>query len=350
MIAAPELFIATAAERTKHIRLGTGVMSLPYHHPLILADRMVLLDHLTHGRMMFGVGPGSLTSDSSMLGIAPVTQRERMEEALEAIVALLTADGPITRVTEWFTLENARLQLRPFTFPHFEIAVAATTSPAGPRTAGRFGTGMISMSATSELGFAVLGDHWKIWTDEAQRYGHAVDRAAWRLMGPMHIAPTREQAFAEVEYGLHEWIEYFRAVPGIKFLPDDVPRSDWTRVLAERGVAIIGTPDDAIAQIERLRRQSGGFGCFIFQAHDWVERVASLRSYELLAEFVFPRFQGSTDRTRASRAWCEERAIDFQADKRSAIAQAMKRYERETGYRTAMAAQYEDPTTEARTY
>src|ERR1041384_6409626 len=60
IIAAPEVFIAAAAERTRHIRLGTGVSSPPYHHPLTLAGRMSLLDHLTLGRAMFGVGPGAL--------------------------------------------------------------------------------------------------------------------------------------------------------------------------------------------------------------------------------------------------------------------------------------------------
>src|ERR671938_931975 len=53
-IASPEIFIAAAAQRTRHIRLGTGVLSLPYHHPLLVADRMVLLDHITRGRIMMG--------------------------------------------------------------------------------------------------------------------------------------------------------------------------------------------------------------------------------------------------------------------------------------------------------
>ena len=86
LIASPEVFIATAAERTKHLRLGSGVNSLPYHHPLLLADRFVLLDHLTRGRAMLGCGPGQLTSDAHMLGIPPDSQRPRMEEALDAIV------------------------------------------------------------------------------------------------------------------------------------------------------------------------------------------------------------------------------------------------------------------------
>src|SRR5438874_6678608 len=83
IIASPEVFIAVAAERTRHIRLGTGVSSLPYHHPLMLADRMVLLDHLTRGRVMLGCGPGALPSDAFMMGIPVDQQRERMEESLE---------------------------------------------------------------------------------------------------------------------------------------------------------------------------------------------------------------------------------------------------------------------------
>src|SRR5687768_7616189 len=58
IIASPEMFIAAAAERTRRIRLGTGVISLPYHHPLMVADRIVQLDHMTRGRVMLGVGPG----------------------------------------------------------------------------------------------------------------------------------------------------------------------------------------------------------------------------------------------------------------------------------------------------
>src|SRR5439155_23442365 len=110
-----EVFIATAAERTKHLRLGTGVSSLPYHHPLMLADRMVLLDHLTKGRIMLGVGPGALPSDAFMMGIPVAAQRDRMEEALEAILLLLRDEEPVTIKTDWFTLDNARLNLRPYT-------------------------------------------------------------------------------------------------------------------------------------------------------------------------------------------------------------------------------------------
>src|SRR5256885_9618627 len=95
IIASPEVFIATAAERTRHLRLGTGVSSLPYHHPLMLADRMVLLDHLTRGRVMLGVGPGALPPDAFMMGIPVADHRDRMSEALEPILLLLRDEEPV---------------------------------------------------------------------------------------------------------------------------------------------------------------------------------------------------------------------------------------------------------------
>src|SRR4051812_38349301 len=146
IIASPEIFIMAAAERTKHINLGTGVISLPYHNPLMVANRMVLLDHLTRGRVMLGVGPGALVTDALMLGIEPNQQRPRMEESMRAIVHLLTSDEPLTMETDWFTLRNARLHLRPFTQPHFPLAVASAGSPAGMLMAGKFGLHGIGIS------------------------------------------------------------------------------------------------------------------------------------------------------------------------------------------------------------
>ena len=128
IIASPELFIAAAAERTRHIRLGTGVVSLPYHHPYIVADRMQQLDHQTRGRAMFGVGPGALPSDAVMLGIDPLRQRDMQDEALSVILPLLRGET-VTHKSDWFTLVDARLQLRPWSRPHIEMASAAMISP-----------------------------------------------------------------------------------------------------------------------------------------------------------------------------------------------------------------------------
>src|SRR6201986_3004557 len=125
IIPSPEVFIAAAAERTKRIKLGTGVVSLPYHTPLMAANRIIQLDHQTMGRVMFGVGPGLLPSDAFAMGIDPSTQRDRMVEAIEVIVRLWNGER-VTKKTDWFTLVDAACQLRPFTSPHPEICVASS--------------------------------------------------------------------------------------------------------------------------------------------------------------------------------------------------------------------------------
>ena len=329
IIASPEVFIASAASRTRRIRLGTGVSSLPYHHPLILTDRMVLLDHLTRGRAMLGVGPGALVSDAQMMGIEPSTQRNRMEEALEAIMALLTSDEPVTRETDWFTLRDAQLQLRPYSQPHFEVAVAAMVSPSGPRLAARFGASLLSISATTVEGFSALGSHWDVMEERASALGTNVDRSRWRLVGPMHIAPTLEQARRDVEFGLLHWLHYFTRVAALPLQIPDLGIEDVDSIvelLNASGIAVVGTPDMAIDAIRRLEKQSGGFGTYLFMAHEWADREATMKSYELFARHVAPAFQGSIDPLLASRdrvAAGHERA---QGQINAAIEDATKRY------------------------
>jgi limonene 1,2-monooxygenase len=92
MIASPEMFLAAAGERTHRIRLGTGVISLPYHHPFNVAQRIVQLDHMTGGRVIFGSGPGALPSDAFALGIDPMVQRDRQDEAIGVIKRLFAGE------------------------------------------------------------------------------------------------------------------------------------------------------------------------------------------------------------------------------------------------------------------
>ncbi len=329
IIASPEVFIAAASQRTKHIKLGTGVSSLPYHQPLMLADRMVLLDHLTRGRVMFGVGPGALPSDAFMMGIEVGRQRDMMEESFEAILELLAGEKPVNRTTDWFTLKDARLQLRPYSDPCFEIAVAAQVSPSGPRLAGRFGHSLLSIGATSQGGFDILGGHWKVMEERAAEFGTTVDRRKWRLVGPMHIADTKEQAYADVQFGLPEWVDYFQRVAALPLGPDTTDVAEMADAMNASGFAVIGTVDDAIAQIQRLIDQSGGFGTFLNMAQDWADTHATRHSYELLARYVFPHFQGSAEATTVSRDWAAENRPEFINAATSAIMTAVQKHHEE---------------------
>lgn len=323
IIASPEIFIMAAADRTRSIRLGTGVVSLPYHHPMMVADRIVLLDHLTRGRVMLGVGPGSLPSDAFMMGIDPMTQRDRMEESLEAIVALLDDSEPVTRKTDWFELRDARLQLLPYTKPRFEIAVAATVSPAGPRAAGRFGASLISIGATTSGGFDVLGSHWQVMEERSAEFGTTANRDRWRLVGPMHIAETEEQARRDVAHGLTDWVRYFREVAALPLAPEGVDGDALIDTLNKGGFAVIGTPEMAVAQIERLRAKSGGFGTYLFMAHDWADRQATLRSYELLMREVYPRVSNSADTLVAAERFAADNRETFAGAMMNAIGKAI---------------------------
>jgi limonene 1,2-monooxygenase len=337
-IPAPEMFIAAAAERTKRIKLGTGVVSLPYHHPYIVADRMVFLDHLTRGRMMFGVGPGAFPSDAHMLGLDFAQSRPKMVSGLEAIMRLLTEDEPVTMETDWFTMREARLNLRPYTYPHFEVAVASAVSPSGASLAGRNGTSLLSMAGATQTGFEALRNMWGIVQEQAVKFDKTVDRANWRVVGFFHLADTEEQARKDVRFGLQALMRFFAA--GIPFFPVNKD-SDYSKpdeiidVLNDSGIAVIGTPDRMIETVSRFREQTGGFGCFLAQHHDLANREATNYSYELFMRQVAPHFQGSNVRAQANIDWIENQGGRFITAASQAWDQARQRYESERAGGTA---------------
>jgi len=327
LIASPELFIAAASQRTKHIRLGTGVSSLPYHHPLILADRINQLDHLTRGRTMFGAGPGALVSDAWMMGIPPHKQRDRMDEALGVLVRLLRGEE-VTHKSDWFELANARLQMTPYSRPSVEMAVANQVSPTGARAAGRHGLGMLSLGATTTAGFNALASNWAIACEQAAEHGQTMDRNAWRLVGPMHVAETREQALADVRFGLDKWIFYFREIANLPLVPEG---DDPVQAMIDTGMAVIGTPDDAAQRLRQLVEESGGFGAFLFMDHNWAPWEAKKRSYELVARYVFPQFQGLNVNRQTSMDWVRSNKDEFTSQVRAAVGARIVQHIQEKG-------------------
>lgn len=319
IIASPEVFIAAAAERTKRIKLGTGVVSLPYHNPLMVANRIIHLDHMTMGRVMFGAGPGLLTSDAMMLGIDPSTQRDRMMQALDVILRLFRGEA-VTESTEWYTLDNARVHLMPYTRPHPEVAVASMVTPSGGRAAGRYGLGMLCVAATQSDGFDALATNWRIAQEIAGEHGRTMDPAVLRLVGPMHLAETREEARANMRFGLQKWLDYYQVINPLRFA--DLAGRDPIDMLVETRRAVIGTPEDAIAQIDRLQAKQGEFGCFLQLAHNWADWAATKKSYELYARYVVPHFRKANAQREASLAWSYEHRAEF-TERREAATRRM---------------------------
>jgi len=330
-ICSPELMIAAAAERTSRIRLGTGVVSMPYHNPLMVANRILQLDHMTMGRTIFGMGPGLLPTDADMIGVEIKSLRDKLTEVAEIIVPLLRGEE-VTHETSWYKLDKARTHLAPYTLPHPEIAVASAITPSGGMLAGRHGFGMLCVAATETAGFDVLDENWKIANQIAAENGHTMEPAKLRLVVPMHVAATREQARKDVEQGLGRWVQYFdRVAPaGMRGMSGGDP----VEILTGAGRAVIGTPEDAITMIEKLQAKQGDFGVLLLQAHNWAEWEETKKSYELYARFVMPHFNGSNRNRQASYSGLESAIDRLEAERTKGAEGAFRKWEEKTG-RTA---------------
>jgi limonene 1,2-monooxygenase len=302
MIASPEMFLAAAGERTKRIKLATGVISLPYHHPYNVAQRMVQLDYMTGGRAIFGSGPGALASDAHTLGIDPMLLRDRQDEAIGVIRRLFRGER-VTMKTDWFELKDAALQLLPLQ-EDMPCAVASQISPSGMTLAGKHGIGIISIGSLSEEGLNSLPTQWGFAEAAAAKHGQTVDRKDWRVLLSWHIAETRERARAEARDGLfrhhNEYITATLQRPGAVAFKSPDEAVDRT-AFAPGAVSTIGTPDDLVARIKSVLAMSGGFGTVVGFVHDWANPENTMRSWDMVARYVVPEINGYLAKLRQSR-------------------------------------------------
>ncbi|WP_396922987.1 LLM class flavin-dependent oxidoreductase [Mycolicibacterium sp.] len=309
IVPAPDVFIAAAAERTRRIRFGTGVLSLPYHHPLVTADRITQLDLQTRGRLIVGTGPGKIPLDAHMMGIDPIDQRRMQGEALEAVLRLLRGEV-VTMQTDWFTLRDARAQLPTYDPAGIEVATASTISPNGSVLAGTHGLSLLSLAASSPSGFEVLDRNWGVYEKVSAEHGHRADRSTWRVVNPMFLAETRADAERAVSRRIHAIAEYVNRQQGIEpdwaQTPGGIIEQWRTDTLGEFGQVVIGTPEDAIAQIERLIEKTGGFGTLLILHVDMANWEDTVRSYELFASEVIPYFKNRNAGRRASLQFAED--------------------------------------------
>jgi limonene 1,2-monooxygenase len=267
---------------------------------------------------MFGAGPGLLASDALMLGIDPMTQRDRMAEGIDVILRLFRCET-VTEKTDWYTLVGAKLHLPPYTKPYPETAVVSAVTPSGGRLAGKYGLSMICVAATNPFGYDALASNWQIACDIAAEHGRQMDPARLRLVGPMHIAETREKAFANARFGFERYLDYLNNNQRRFVVPAGQDPLEW---FVENNYGVVGTPDDAIALIERLHAKQGAFGVFLHQAHNWADWEETKRSYELYARYVMPHFRRDNAPRAQSYDWCTEHRDEL-SEKRSAAARAM---------------------------
>ena len=337
-ISSPELFIAVAAERTRSIRFGTGVISLPYHNPLMTANRIIQLDHMTRGRVMFGAGPGLLASDALMLGIDPNVQRDRMAEALDVILRLLPRRDRHR--------EDRLVHLRQRAGASAALHEAASRGRGGQRgdAVRRPAGGQIRpqhdlrrcrpIRSASTRSPPTGRSPTTSPRSKAARWTRRGCAWSGRCTSPRR-APRRMRTAVRV-----------RALPR---LPQQQPAASSCRRPAptrpsgssSNKFGVIGTPDDAIALIERLQAKQGEFGVMLHQAHNWADWEATKRSYELYARYVMPHFSGDNVPRVESFDWCTAHRDEL-TEKRSAAARAMfDKHEAEWSKRGEQAARPE---------
>jgi limonene 1,2-monooxygenase len=302
MIASPEMFLAAAGERSKRIKLATGVVSLPYHHPFNVAQRMVQLDHMTGGRAIFGSGPGALASDAHTLGIDPMVLRDRQDEAITVIKRLFAGER-VTAKSEWFNMNDAALQLLPLQ-EEMPFAVASQISPSGMTLAGKHGIGIISIGSLSSEGLNALPTQWGFAEAAAAKHGKTADRKNWRVLLSWHIAETREKAREQARDGLlrhhNEYITATLQRPGAKPFKTPDEAVDLT-AFSDSAAATIGTPDDLVKRIKEVLAISGGFGTVVGFVHDWANPENTARSWDMVARYVVPEINGYLAGLRKSR-------------------------------------------------
>src|SRR5882757_4194746 len=321
MIASPEMFLAAAGERTKRIKLGTGVISLPYHHPFNVAQRIVQLDYMTGGRAIFGSGPGALASDAHTLGIDPMVQRDRQDEAIGIIRRLFKGER-VTAKSEWFTLQDAALQLLPLQ-EEMPFVVASQISPSGMTLAGKHGIGIISIGSMSDEGLQSLPQQWAFAEQSAAKHGQVADRGQWRVLLSWYIAETREKARVEARDGLmrhhNEYITGTLQRPGAKPFKTPDQAVDLT-AFSDGAAATIGTPDDLVQRIKSVLEISGGFGAVVGFVHDWANPENTMRSWDMVARYVVPEINGYLAGLRKSREFVATNRGYFDRAKQAVMA------------------------------
>ena len=303
-IPAPDIFIGAALQRTRRIKLGTGVTCLPNHNPFQLAHRIAMLDHLAQGRFFWGIGSGGFPGDFEVAGIDPRSglQRQVAIDTVDAVLALWDDPRPGTYTQHSWTFNipspdpriRKHVYLKPFQQPHPPIAVAGVTEKS--ETLGLAGErGWIPMS----INFVtprVLRSHWQSVSDGAARTGQVANRDEWRICRAVHVAATDAQARREAIHGAigRDYQQYFlpllsqtRGLGGLK-MDEAMADAEITLDYLCDHVWLVGSPETVAGKIRDLHQQVGGFGGLLIGATDWQDPSVWDRSITLFAQQVVP--------------------------------------------------------------
>jgi limonene 1,2-monooxygenase len=196
---------------------------------------------------------------------------------------------------------------------------------------------MLCVAATQEGGYDALAINWKIANDTAAEHGRTMSPEALRLVGPVHIAETRAEAFENIKFGFKKWQDYFTNIAGVagreaasNLSPED---------LVKQGTIVVGTPEDAVAQIRRLQEKQGEFGCFLQLAHNWANFEATKKSYDLWQRHVTPVINKTNVARETAYNWARDNRERFIGAAVQAAMQTIQKHHEDEAKKGAKAAE-----------
>ena len=325
-ISSPEIFIAHVAQETESIKLGTGVLSLGYHHPY-MNRRAHPPSRPAHprGRVMLGLGPGATAPDTPQLGLHPTQLRPRLDEGLGVILRLLKGEEVTHESPGWFALKNASCQLQPYHEDGIPVFVTATSSPGSARVC-RKARRRHPLRRVVQVPRPGLKSIWETASDAAAEHGHTLDRRDYRVMTRIYVAESREQACRDISVGLHEFdFEYFSGTLGRPAPSYEGPPEGYADWCVDNGGALFGTPEEVTEGLKRVWESSdGGFGGILLMGNEFAPPERMRNHYELLARYVMPHFNGAYERPARSHARAVNERVANNQGEAEAIAEAIR--------------------------
>ena len=300
----PELFIAAAMRETSQIRMGPAPVCIQLHHPVHVATRLAMLDHLCKGRLNLCFGLGGVATDLEILGIPREDAPMMVGEAVEAVLALWESDGQVEINGKYWNIsmkENIDevvglgIVHKPYQKPHPPIAMPITSmNSETAKAAGRMG---FQPFAHSLIANNVVANIWETYETAAVEAGNEPDRSEFKIARAVFLADTKKEA--------QKLARTNSVAGGFQYICDLMDRSNRGRGMFKRDQdtpdsevdvdywmreqIIAGGPDYALERILQMTEETGKFGTLVMMGYDWDDKDAWLNSLELFANELMPR-------------------------------------------------------------
>lgn len=276
--------MAAIAMKTKRVTIGSFVMLLPLHNPIAVAEEAAVVDALSNGRLILGVGQGYRLQELNVFGVPPAERGEYFEEGIEVIKRCWAPEAQEYK-GRIYHLPKVSVTPKPVQQPHPPLWIGARGIRA-VRRAARMSDGWLSGGATAE--------HYEAYLQTLAEVGKRREDVVISAYRQMYVAPTTEQAWAEVgPHLLYTFNNYRRWYAEANDLPGDSAPLATDPKDVPQGWAIVGSPDEVAAEIERYNKEvqiDHVVACMQFPG---LAPDKALAAIELLAREVVPRFRAA---------------------------------------------------------